>query len=81
MFIIEIVLTIFAWRKGWKWYSLLPLGFVILIGLLIGFSVRISGGNSSYIKIFGPILDIIAIIILIILNIKDHKINNEINII
>ncbi len=79
MFIIEIVLTIFAWRKGWKWYSLLPLGSVILIGLLIGFSVGISGGNFSYIKIFGPILDIIAIIILIILNIKGPKINNEIN--
>jgi hypothetical protein len=25
MIIIEILLTIFAWRKGWRWFSLIPI--------------------------------------------------------
>ena len=34
LFIAEIILTVVAWRKGWRWQALMPLG----IGLVIGFS-------------------------------------------
>ena len=45
MLIIEIALTIAAWRKGWKAWALLPLGTVIGIAALIGVAVGASGGS------------------------------------
>ena len=63
MLIIEIILTIFAWRKGWKWLSLIPIVVAFCIGIIIG----LSGGTTdltSYI-----IWDFLAIVILILMNI------------
>lgn len=47
LLILEVILTIFAWRKGWKWLALLPVGIVLILGLLIGFSIGISGGDVA----------------------------------
>ncbi len=57
MLIIEIILTIFAWKKGWNWYSLIPLCLAFLIGLIVGLS---GGLNPSII-----LIDVMAIIALI----------------
>ena len=38
MLIVEILLSIFAWRNGWKWLGLLPLGITFGIGLILGAS-------------------------------------------
>jgi len=66
LLIAEIILTIFAWRAGWKWLSLLPVGIAFAIGLAIG----ASGGEISAGVIF---VDIAAVIALIIMLVKPPK--------
>lgn len=61
----EIILTVIVWKKGWKWFSLLPLGICLLIGILIGL-----GGGEPTTAIF---IDIAAIIALILMWIKATK--------
>lgn len=73
MLIVEIILTIFAWRKGWKWYSLLPTGAALLIAFLFGTGIGASGGNVEAVTGFGVVLDVMVIIALIILNVKGPK--------
>lgn len=72
MLIIEIILTIFAWRKGWRWLALLPMGIALLIGLLIGFGIGASGGEVTS---GGPaiVIDIMAVIALIVMVAKGPK--------
>jgi uncharacterized membrane protein YfcA len=65
MLIIEIILTVLVWRKGWKWLSLIPLGVAFLIGLIIG----ASGASINSAIIF----DVLAIIALIIMLVKSPK--------
>jgi len=64
MLIVEIILTIAAWGRGWKWLSLLPLGIAFGIGLIYG----ASGGN---VEDMGAIVlvDVAAIIALIVMTI------------
>jgi hypothetical protein len=40
---LDIILTVFAWRRGWKAWALLPIGITFLAGLLIGFSEETIG--------------------------------------
>lgn len=73
MLIIEIILTVFAWRKGWKWLALLPVGIALLIGFIIGFSVGFSGGDVSTLGNGVIFIDVMAIIALIIMIVKGPK--------
>jgi len=70
LLILEILLTIFAWRKGWKWFALLPLGIGVVISFLIGIIVGASGGSVDTAKGIGLVFDILVIIILVVMNIK-----------
>ena len=62
MIILQIILTIIAWHRGWKWYSLLPVGLAFGIGFIAGASLGVNGSieELSWIR-----LDIAAIIALI----------------
>jgi uncharacterized membrane protein YfcA len=66
--IIEIILTIIAWRRGWKWRSLLPLmvGFVIafILGSVLGLMF---GGIPPIINIVGFLIDLVIIIFLVVM--------------
>jgi hypothetical protein len=42
--LIEFALTFFAWRRGWKAYSLIPLGVAVTLGVTIGVVVELVGG-------------------------------------
>ena len=64
LLILEIVLTIVAWNKGWKWKSLIPVGSALLVGFIYGILVGMSGGEISPLIVIG---DIAAIIILAIM--------------
>ena len=65
MLIAEIILTVIAWRKGWRWWALLP-GFMAFgIGFVLGAVVEISGGNSFSALPYAIFIDIIAIFALI----------------
>jgi zinc transporter ZupT len=68
--IIEIVLTIIAWRKGWKWWALVPLGLAVSIAFSVGFVIGLLGGSAGPVMPFFMLLDIgclLALIILIVL--------------
>ena len=67
---IEIILTIFAWRNGWKWLALIPVGAALVIGFFIGLNVGLTGGEISPNIV---ILDVFAIIALIVMLIKKGK--------
>jgi len=43
--IVEIILTVVAWRRGWKAWALLPLGVCFILALLLGAAVTASGGS------------------------------------
>ena len=70
LLIIEIILTFFAWRKGWRWIALLPVGICITIGFFIG----LTGGNLDGGVVFVP--DIIATLVLILMIVKGTKSND-----
>jgi hypothetical protein len=40
LLIAQILLTVQAWRKGWRAWALLPVGMDLLIGMLIGIAVE-----------------------------------------
>lgn len=73
MLILEIILTIIAWRKGWKWLSLVPMAMPIIIGFFTGVGIGLSGGSVDEIPGFMIIFDIIAVIALIIMCFKSPK--------
>ena len=62
MGIIEIILTIIAWEKGWKWSSLIPMFGAFIIGIIFG----LAGIAINYL-IF---VDISAVIALVIMSFK-----------
>ena len=45
LFIVEIILTVVAWRKGWRQRALLPMAIGVAAGFLIGAIVGLSGGS------------------------------------
>ncbi len=68
--IIEIVLTVIAWRRGWKWWALIPLGAAVSIAFSVGFVIGMLGGSAGPVMPFFMLLDIgclLALIILIVL--------------
>ena len=71
LLIVQIVLTVLVWRKGWKWLSLIPLVIAFLLGFGIGFVGGTLETNPEIIFI-----DILAIIVLIFMLVKPK--NNEI---
>jgi hypothetical protein len=58
LLVLEIMLTITAWRKGYKGFALIPVGFAIMTGLLIG-------ANNPDADVLSVIwVDILAIVVL-----------------
>lgn len=47
LLVLEIFLTVIAWRKGWKGWALLPTGITMLFGILLGAAVEAPGGSPQ----------------------------------
>lgn len=60
---IEVILTIFVWRKGWNWLSLIPLGAAFVGGFLFGMA---GGDPTTPGLIFGDVIALIALVIMLI---------------
>ena len=45
LLILEIALTVAAWRKGWRFRALVPLASAWVISFLMGASVGLAGGT------------------------------------
>jgi uncharacterized membrane protein YfcA len=73
LLILEIILTIVAWRKGWRWNSLIPVVSAMVIGFLFGIGIGLSGINVDDAKGFAIIIDILATVALIVMCIKKPK--------
>ena len=61
LLVLEIMLTISAWRKGYKGFALLPVGIALFAGFLIGYS---NPGSDALSFIW---IDILAIVILVVM--------------
>lgn len=64
IFIIQIILTVVAWRNGWKIKALLPLLILVGIAFSVGFFIGMVGGNESDAYLIGTLLDIATIAVL-----------------
>jgi len=43
--VLEIILTISAWKRGWRWRALLPLAVGCAAAFLVGAAVGAGGGS------------------------------------
>ncbi|MFQ5964354.1 MAG: hypothetical protein ACE5KZ_08730 [Candidatus Scalinduaceae bacterium] len=66
LLIAEIVLTVIAWNRGWKWFSLMPLGVGAGFAFFVGIVIGAGGGTIENTGVF-VILDFIVIITQIVL--------------
>ena len=65
--VIEIALTIAAWRRGWRWYALIPLVVAGSIGFSAGFVVGAFGGTVMSLLPYLILLDLACIVVLIVM--------------
>jgi len=71
LIIVEIALTIWAWRRGWKAWALLPLGIALLIGFLIGFIMGAAVLEEGWLLLL--VIDVAAIGALIFMIVKTRR--------
>jgi len=57
MMILEVILTIIAAFRGFKFYSLVPILIALGLGLGVGFNL----GGSEYIQVISLSLDVLCI--------------------
>ena len=67
MLLVEIGLTIWAWRRGWKGWSLVPWVAVLLIAFLVGAAVGVSGGEVENVEGLGSFIELVGIVALIVM--------------
>lgn len=66
MIILEIILTIVAWNRGWRWLSLIPIVACFLIGFFIGiYAVQSGTPVEEFKNLF--VIDLIGIIALVVM--------------
>ncbi len=73
LLIIEILLTIAVWRKGWKGWALLPVSISLALGFVLGLCIGASGGRPEEWIGLGLLLDGISIMALIIMMTRNPK--------
>jgi hypothetical protein len=66
LLIIESILTVTAWRKGWKAWALVPMGVAFTIGFLVGASY----GPDVVQDLMVPfiLVDLVVVAVLIAMN-------------
>lgn len=79
LLIAEIILTITAWRKGWRGWALLPMAVVLGLAFVIGLAVGAAGGSDQ--DVVGPclILEVLGIVALIIMAARAPKTNRQVS--
>jgi hypothetical protein len=73
LLILEIILTITAWRRGWKAWALLPAAVTGVMGFLIGLAIGASGGNMNHAMPVCLMLDFVFIASLVAMIAKPRK--------
>jgi len=67
LLILEIALTVAAWRKGWGLRALLPLAFAFGLAFIMGVVGGASGGSVSDLTVPCFLCDLGAVIALIVM--------------
>lgn len=71
--LLEVILTIAAWLRGWKWRSLIPLGSLLLMGFTMGMILGSLGVDPMVFTPAGIFLDFLGVVALIIMVIVKPK--------
>jgi len=64
MVLLEIGLAVTAFRKGWRWRVLLPVGISFAAALLIGMGAGAGGGSAQAVMPLLALMDIGLIVVL-----------------
>ena len=72
--IVEIVLAIVAWRRGWKAWALLPLGAGVVLAFIVGFIIGLSDEGDDFPVEAFAIFDLVIIVVMIIMIAKPREI-------
>ena len=75
VFLAEILFTVFAWRSGWRWYSLLPPTIGLILQAYLGTIVAFSGGTTDI--TWTVIFNLGAIVALIVMCAKKPKLSTN----
>lgn len=67
MMIIQIILTVVAWKKGWGGKALLPMVIGLGLAFIIGFSAGLAGGSPRDIAVPLVLIDLGMLISLIVM--------------
>lgn len=65
--LLQIVLTIFAFKRGWRWKSLLPIALGFLVAFIIGMFFAIFSIDENWILFVATIIDSSIIIVLLVM--------------
>ena len=78
-FIIQVILIIIAWGKGWKGYALIPTGTTLSFGFFMGLALGASGHaeviSTAPFFMLGLLLDLAAIGVLIYMVCRPRVLN------
>ena len=64
LLIIEILLTVSAWKKGWRAKALLPLGIGVFVAFVAGIIIGVNHGNPDNLNFPFIILDLLVVFVL-----------------
>ena len=64
MLLLEIILAVVAFRKGWRWRAFLPIAIGFGMGMLIGAAVGASGGSLAEVMPLAVLVDIVVLVTL-----------------
>jgi hypothetical protein len=77
--IIQIVLIVIAWGKGWKGYALIPTGATLSLGFFLGLALGASGHEAAIrtapFFVLGLLFDLGAIGVLIYMICRPRVLN------
>jgi uncharacterized integral membrane protein len=59
--VLEIILTISAWKRGWRWRALLPLALGCVAAFLVGAAAGANGGSVEDVLPIAVLLELAVV--------------------
>lgn len=67
LMIAEILLTIRAWKKGWRVRALLPMGIALGVCIFMGAAAGASGGSADDLLGLALLIELLGVVALIVM--------------
>ncbi len=71
--LIEIALTVWVWKRGWKALALIPLGACLFLGFVIGLFLSTAAYVDPGAIYSLVVFDLLAIVALIIMGVRGYN--------